>query len=247
MWTMEDRKRVLAAWEDLLQSTVPRTHKQGFTLFCQGDSVSEVLLLKQGLVKLNHTLPCGRETLIGIRLPGQFVEWAPHCSGAHAVTATAVTELRVYHIRADHFHREVSRHSSALQLLSEVMRLDLYEALAALIEFKTLPTSDRLILLFSRMAEAQGIPKVGGPVRIHLPLKDHELAALLGISKENFSRMRRKLEKQRRIARVDQHVVIISTMPGKATPLDLGDSNANSFCLSALPKISCRKAITTAE
>jgi len=247
VWTMGDRKRVLAAWEDLLRPTAPRTHKQGSTLFWQGDSKSEVLLLKQGLVKLNHTLPSGLETLVQIRLPGQFIEWAPHCPGTPTVTATAVTKVEVYHISADSFHRKVSGHCSALHLLSEVMRLDLYEALAELIELKTLPTSERMILLLLRVAEAEGISTAGGPVRVHLPLKDHELAALLGISKENFSRMRRKLERQHRIIRVDQHVVIIPTMPEKLMPPNSRHSNANSFCPSALPQISCRKAITTAE
>jgi CRP-like cAMP-binding protein len=66
----------------------------------------------------------------------------------------------------------------------------------ALVEAKTLNTLERFTLLVQQLAAVLEVPRTQRPLRLPLPLSDGEMASLLGVTKEYFSRRKRHWESE---------------------------------------------------
>lgn len=73
----------------------PRT-----VLFRQGEPDNLLLLLRRGLVKLTHSLPDGREQILGLRMAGRLLGFEALQDRRRPYTAEALTDVELCGIRS---------------------------------------------------------------------------------------------------------------------------------------------------
>jgi CRP/FNR family transcriptional regulator len=213
VWTMSDRRDILALWSELLNvgSESATFYAPGSVIFHQGDVTSHAFLLRSGLAKLTYTLPEGTETIVALAASGQLVG----CSTAshdryYRASAIAVIETAAYQVNAGRLEQLLETNAKAAKLVVRSLELDLSEAFAAVVEMKTLTTQQRFRRLLLRLAELQNIATTQRSMYVPMPLKDREIAEVLGITRENFSRLLHKMISSRAIRRAGRHAVMLS-------------------------------------
>lgn len=203
-WTMYRRRNSLSLWTELLQ-LAPESATScaaGSYLFHEGDLGSHILLLKNGLIKLTCTLPDGAEAIVALVATGQFIDYAftDHQRRRFA-SATAVVKSDVYYIDARRLEKLLATDGRVAQLVVRGIESDLAEALRVILEMKTLTTQQRFGRFLHWLAEVQNVGPIQLPLNVPVPLKDREIAQVLGISKENFSRLLHKMTSAGQIRR----------------------------------------------
>jgi CRP-like cAMP-binding protein len=174
-------------WQRILDLDRPFEYQAGSPLFAQGGNLREVFLLASGMVKLTHTRLDGRETILSLRYPGQWLEpYAPGIDMIHLLSATTLTRSEIFRLDARHFQAALSQNLQALHLLLSAHALDFYRQAETMAQLKTLSARERFEQLLAQLASSSRMDGHGG-ARIRLPLRDHEIASLLGISKQHFS------------------------------------------------------------
>ena len=170
----------------------------GTHLFEQGSAPREIFLLEHGIVKLSCALPDGQQALLSLRLPGQlvggmFVHWLGE---TYPVTAIAATECRAASLSGEVMQRALDRNPAVAQLLFRQQGVDLYNQAVALVEARTLNTSERFAQFVQHLVTALDLPRTPRPLYLPLPLSDAEIASLLGVTKVYFSRLKNQWEEE---------------------------------------------------
>ncbi len=170
----------------------------------------QVFLLERGLMKLSCALPNGQQTILSLRLPGQligdaYIHWLGE---SYPVSAIAAIDCRVCCISIEAIQAELQRNPEVAQFLICQQGLDLYNQSAALIEAKTLNAPERFGQFVQHLTIVFDSNRARGPVRLPLPLSDAEIASLLGITKEYFSRLKKQMQKKGHFQRKGRTLVI---------------------------------------
>lgn len=159
-------------------------------VYVAGSDVSQLLVVHSGRLRISRSSADGREHLVRILGPGDFVGEGAFLTGArpdHTVTAVEPTRLCVF--RHADLGRLVGAHPSiALRMLKTVStRLEETESRLA---------SATTVELSARVADyLLGLPgrQRDGVVEVELPLPKKDIAALLDTTPESFSRQLRRL------------------------------------------------------
>lgn len=192
-WSPAGARHMLDTWQRLLALEAPQGHPRGTTLFTVGASPQAAFLLASGLVKLACLLPNGGQVLLGLRLPGQFLEErAPLLGLPHAVTAVAVTPCQAYRIEAARLRRVLDQDLEANRALVSTLLHSLNDQAVALVELKALDATQRFERLLRDLAAVLCPTNGPAPVRLLLPLSDHELGELLGVSTGHVGRLKKQ-------------------------------------------------------
>jgi CRP/FNR family transcriptional regulator, cyclic AMP receptor protein len=167
---------------------VPRRHRAGDPVMRQGEESTGLHVLVEGRLRLSLVRPDGGERVLAYAEPGASVgETGCVDRIPRAVTAVAVIASETLVVG-----REVLLAAARQdpEILLEVARrvahkqrvLHLHLALDAL------PARERMVLLFSHLADAHGEPGPDGLVRFGLHLGVDDLAALVGLTRVTASR-----------------------------------------------------------
>jgi CRP-like cAMP-binding protein len=193
-WTLAGAAELVRAWKRLLLLDPPSEYTDGSELFAQGSIAREVFLLKSGVVKLTSTQADGGNTILGLRYPGKWVEqcaWVLEVP--YPVSATTLTRCEIYRFDARRFRNRLDNSVEAFGLLVREQAHDYYDQAEALMRLKTLNARQRVEYFLAEFVPPTSFVDKRNPGRIRIPLKDHEIAALIGVSKQHFSILKRQM------------------------------------------------------
>lgn len=162
-----------------------RRYPRHARVFHEGDRSDFVIVIVEGRVKIVATAADGSEAVLSVRDPGTLVgELAALDQAPRLASAIALEPLTVIVLTAEEFRSFVAEHPRvALQLMS-VLIARLREADRRRVEFGAYDVAGRLArLLVDLTADHDG---TAGAAEIRL--SQHELAGLIGASRESVAR-----------------------------------------------------------
>jgi len=178
--------------------------KRGETLMWESDEAIVVGNLREGLLKLTSSLDDGREQILGIAFPGDFVGRPFGKTAGHCVTALTDARLCVFRRSAfEQFagcHPELE-HALLLRALDELER-----ARSWMLLLGRKSASERVATLLLEFADRQDARE---GQRVALPLTRQQMADLLGLTIETVSR-KLTLFKRHAIRLPDLHGFIVT-------------------------------------
>lgn len=162
--------------------------RRGETLFNEGETGDRVYILTEGKIKLGHTAPDGRETIIAVLGPGEMLgELALFDPGPRAATATAIAPTRLLELRHDDLLTFLrTRPELAAQLLQSLARR-LRRTNAALADLVFSDVPGRVAKALLDLAKRFGTATDEG-IRVTHDLTQEELAQLVGASRETVNK-----------------------------------------------------------
>jgi CRP/FNR family transcriptional regulator, anaerobic regulatory protein len=171
-----------------------RRLERGQTLQWAGEESLVCANLLSGVLKLSATTPDGREQVVGLLYPADFVgrPWAELAD--FTVTALGDAELCVFPRQP--FERVLEDHARMERLLLQRTLAALDEARARMLTLARLSAREKVAGLLLDLADrAQGCRATAfGPVTFDLPLTRGEMAEVLGLTIETVSRQLTKLK-----------------------------------------------------
>jgi CRP-like cAMP-binding protein len=194
-----------------------RRHHAGDVLFLEGDEGTHVLVIYRGSLKLVTSTLEGHEHLLAIRGPDELVgelSCLDERTGRRSATAIALSELVVKVIPNDEFVQFLEAHPRALLALTRGVIARLQDADRRRLEFGAYDTLGRVARILNELASTRGQPCADG-VRLDPPLTQHELAGLVGASRESVVRALTEL-RRRGIVETGRRRVIVRDPAGLA-------------------------------
>jgi CRP/FNR family cyclic AMP-dependent transcriptional regulator len=165
-------------------------------LFPQGIFTDSVFLVASGLVKLSHTSSDGKEIIVGIRRSGWVLGMAATILNQPQPTAAvAVTRCRLLRIPAREI-RLLDAEATFFRYLLELQAQEVHDHLQNLIQMASYPAEYRLASLLSEFASGVDSSQSEAGRNTRIPLKQWEIADLLGVSPEHTCRVLHQLEQK---------------------------------------------------
>ena len=165
-----------------------KRYERDSTVFSEGDSCQELLIVEQGSVKLLKSAANGRQQLIGIERSGNTLAEVPVFDGGrYTVTALVIEPTVLLQLDAAHFRKVCLQQPEVAVKVIKVLghRLRHMERLVEELSFSTV--RGRLIVYLLRLAEECG-KRDGSSVDFELNENNEELAARIGTVRELISR-----------------------------------------------------------
>lgn len=172
----------------IAQRVVTQSHGAGEVIFSEGDPCRELLIVKDGWVRLLKMAPNGRQQLISIeRFGNSLSEVRIFDHGTYPATARAGTATVLLRLEAGQFRRICLSHPEIGLKVIEVLghRLRRMGSLVESLSFSTV--RGRLIAYLIDRAES-AVSKAGERVEFALFENNEDLAARLGTVRELVSR-----------------------------------------------------------
>jgi CRP/FNR family cyclic AMP-dependent transcriptional regulator len=172
----------------LLQKAVSRSLGHGQVVLLAGDECDRVYLLVQGLMKLVRREYGGKETIIGLALPGDLIgEVAFLDGGTQLADAITITPARVLSIDPDLLAQILLRSSRATVELARCLSRRLRWTCETAVERSSVGITERMAGRLLDLAVL--LNRAYGPgTNLELPLAQTELGELAGISRESACR-----------------------------------------------------------
>ena len=173
-----------------------RTITRGQTLIWAGDESIICANLLSGVLKLVAATPNGREQIVGLLYPADFVG-QPY-AGQADFTITALTDAELCIFPRDAFERVLEDHARMERLLLQRTLAALDEARSRMLTLARKSASEKvagfLVDMATRAAATgcRGTPS--GPVTFDLPLSRGQIADILGLTIETVSRQMTQLK-----------------------------------------------------
>jgi CRP-like cAMP-binding protein len=156
-----------------------RTYGRGTPLFHEGDRSDFVVVILEGRVKVVVHGQDGTEALLSVRGPGAIVgELAGIDDSPRLASALALEPVTAQVLQADEFRAFVETHPAAAVVLLRVLVGRLREADRRRAEFGALDTTRRLAQLLAELGADDHVVR----------LSQHELAGMIGASRESVAR-----------------------------------------------------------
>jgi CRP-like cAMP-binding protein len=160
-----------------------RTHPARTALFYEGDEAHDVLIVRDGHVKVAITATDGREVVLDVVGPGDILgELSAVDGGARSATATTVTPATVTAIALDRFNEFRDQHAAVAVELLRAVTDRLRDASRRQVEFGTVDALGRVCRRVVDMIDKYGSGQ--GQLTIDAPLSQQEIGAWAGLSRE---------------------------------------------------------------
>jgi len=160
-----------------------RNFPAGQVLFSEGDEAHEVIVLLEGSIKVVSTTSAGRELILDVLDEGALVGELSAIDGEpRSATGIALTPVGVLVLHTDRFSAFLEEHGSVATALLRMMVARLRRSSQRQFEFGTGDALNRLcscvLALLDRYSTADD------RTRATLPLAQHEIASMTGLSRE---------------------------------------------------------------
>lgn len=209
-WTSKESEANVNRWRRILALGQAQPYDAGAIIFRQDSRPNELFLLEKGLVKLARVFPNGDEVILCLRYPGQLVDGASSLLGVpHSFSATAAVACDVLRFSAARFANDLHRNAEAAELLLRQLAEDSHQWADELSVRKVDSAELRLWRLVDQLASFAGVAEIVGPVRIPWPLRSYEVAELVGVSRQYFSKLMRRFEAGGLLRQEDDSLVVI--------------------------------------
>ena len=170
--------------EEIRKGAVTRSFRKGESIYRAGDPSDTLYILGSGRVRIFRLSESGKEQLLRIMKPGDFMgELALFSESIHEEFAEAMEPTEMCILKRDSFQKILMEYPSvSLRMLSEFSRrLEEAEKKTARIATETVETRIALYLL-DLYSES------GKKSRVTLPMSKKDLASYLGTTPETISR-----------------------------------------------------------
>lgn len=169
---------------DLLDLGREREHDRDQVLFFEGDPGHDVHVLIDGQVKATITSRSGREVILDVIDAGSLLGELSAVDGApRSATATVLRPALVRVVAVTDFVAYLESHPSAATEMVRMMAQRLRQTSQRQLEFGTRDALGRLCAYLIEMNERYGQDD-GSVRRVTLPLAQHDIAAMTGLSRE---------------------------------------------------------------
>jgi len=155
-------------------------------VFTEGELSDFVVVVVEGRIKVSASTSDGTEAVLGIRAPGALVgELAAFDGGPRTASAVALDPLTVRVISAAEFREFVARSPGAALELIRMLMGRLREGDRRRVEFGAYDATSRVAHLLCDLA-SEHTRRPDGAIEVRLA--QHELAGLVGASRESVAR-----------------------------------------------------------
>ncbi|MCB9233541.1 MAG: Crp/Fnr family transcriptional regulator [Bacteroidia bacterium] len=165
----------------------PSAYKKGQMVFHQDSYPFGIFYLLSGRVKISRITPDGKEKIIRIALPGQFLGYADLLAGHPYTTSTETLEnSSLIFMPQDKFLKMIQENPHAALKFMQLLCVELGEIENRLTEMAFVPVRGRLaetLLRLEKIYNPEKCPKFGG-----IELSRTDLANLVGTAKETVAR-----------------------------------------------------------
>lgn len=193
-----------AAQARLLDGATLRSFSAGQLIQQHGDDAAGCWLVEQGRVKLGLHTAGGSFVVLTILGPGEsYGELSLLRRAPRTVDAMALGAARLRWIEAAHFERILAEEPAILRELTARLGDVLDYALGRLVSERSLTAGQRLAGLLADLAEHE-------PVPCRLPLTQHDLAELIGVSRVTVGTILSQLAGQGAIAQRYGAIEVVS-------------------------------------
>lgn len=165
----------------------------GETLLWEGDEAITVGNVLSGMLKLSTITGDGREQIVGIVHPADFVGRPFGKDSPHSVTALTDATLCVFGRTA--FDRFAHEHAAIGRALLERTLTELDRARHWMLLLGRKSAVERVASLIAQIAD-----RSGGAATVELPLSRQQMADILGLTIETVSRSLTRLKRDRIVA-----------------------------------------------
>jgi CRP-like cAMP-binding protein len=179
-----------------LGTLVPtQTYPRGVELFTEGCALNEVLQVVSGVVKLTQLDRNGRQSIVGLAFPGEWLGTAPVIANtptpASAVTCSHAVLRR---LPGALFLKGLQTDPELSQRIHQAHALELCQQMGRIGQLCSLSSRKRLESVLRRFAAACQPSQTGIPTKLQLPFQLCELAAFIGVTPEHLSRLLKELD-----------------------------------------------------
>lgn len=176
----------------ILDQATTKAYHRGETIFLQGDPAETIFVVLDGWVKLFRLTTSGSEAVVGVFTKGRsFGEAVAFAGGFYPVSAEAVTEGRLLHVRASILSTMMQdRPEIATAILSSAFR-HLQGLVSQLEQLKAHTGAQRVAEFLLELCSA-----TTGSCTITLPYDKTLIAGRLGMQPQSLSRAFNRLEAQ---------------------------------------------------
>jgi CRP-like cAMP-binding protein len=177
----------------------------------QENIAREVFLVARGVAKLVFSEPNGREVLVALRYPGQFVDyWPRQPAGANPLSAIALVTSEVYRIDVSTVRCAQQQNPDLHIQDADLLRYDLDDLAARFVRSKLLSPADRLEQLLRELAAVLGWKDSSGKAHVMLPFDNFEFASLCGVSESHYKAVRHELKKSGRVRQEGRRIWVLA-------------------------------------
>ncbi|XHR99109.1 hypothetical protein ACFB49_07040 [Sphingomonas sp. DBB INV C78] len=151
-----------------------------------GDASTSCANVVSGALKLTASTADGREQIVGLLYPGDFVGQIFTDQTSLTITSLVDTDLCVFP-RAG-FERVLDEHPRMERMLLERTMASLQEAQGRMLSLGRKSTRERVASFLLEVADRTGSRDETGTIRVHVPISRGEMADYLGMTIETVSR-----------------------------------------------------------
>lgn len=186
--------------------------KKGQTLLFQGEVPRHVYIIKKGAVKVYNIDSAGEEKIINIIAPDEIV--APSWVFGKAPVALyyydVLADTQAYMLSRSEFATLIRSNPKALYAAFDKLSSVFTGAIIHINALEESKSARKLISLFNYLIVRFGKTRPGGTVFIDLRLTQHDIARMLGLTRETVAVELSRLKKQGVVSHQAQHYVVNS-------------------------------------
>ncbi len=190
----------------------PQTYPAHTEILRQDTSSNAVYFIEKGSVKLTWMDEEGHEVIAGLRHK-HWIIGAPAVllERPYSFTVTTLTECALRCISAQNFLYLVKTNKEFAQHLIRLLSQAIFSHGKSLVIMGCTSAKDRLKNLLCKFVPDMDL-QTGSQdqLRIHLPLKNKELAQILAVTPEHLSRLLKELERQQFIRREENDLILLN-------------------------------------
>jgi CRP/FNR family transcriptional regulator len=187
------------------------TYPSQTEIYQQDTPANAVYYILQGLVKVTWIDSAGHEMIAGLRRQHWLVGAPPVLLGKpYSFTVTTLSRAAFRCISADNFLHLVRTNLDFAMHLMKMLCQEIFSQGKNLVMLGCVSAGERLKgLLYRFILDIFHPAELHEQLKIHLPLKQKELAQMIAVTPEHLSRLMRELEQQRYIKREKNGLIFI--------------------------------------
>jgi CRP-like cAMP-binding protein len=184
----------------------PQRYPQGTELFKQGSRLQDVYCIDQGMIKIVRLNRTGRAVIVGLRFPGWILGIAPiMLNKPSLVTAVTLTNSSLHRIQSEDLLRLVRTDAQLSRHLHLLLSQEVYEQVIRLCSPSARRRFEHLLLQMTLALELGGAQD---EIKLQVPLKSKEMAQIIAVTPQHFSRILNEMEQEGVIRREKGWIIV---------------------------------------
>jgi CRP-like cAMP-binding protein len=177
----------------------------GVCLHAQGETITDVILIHDGIVKQVRVEPDGHELILGLRVAGDFLgSTAAMLDRPLQASAITLTDCRIRRMPVREFLDHLSDPEFSLQL-HRLHSREIHDNIQRMAQLGCLRSRQRLEQVLRDFAITNGR---GPGAHLQLPMRHYEMARWIGVTPEHLSRLLHQMQDEGLI-RVDAGAITV--------------------------------------